>query len=689
LSKRLQPSQRANRRSAVQSSNTAVEEPISSSCKRRYEWLILVGLSIILLVQLWTSVRHLWVTYDEVDHLHAGYRYWQCGDFGWNPEHPPLAKMVAALPLRFMTIQDPILGACGMANSKHLDFEIGSEFVQANAEKIVFAARVAMSAFALALLALVWFAARTIFGLTEAVIAGTLLVFEPNFLGNGALVTTDVPATVGIFATVFAFWAYLQKRTKLRLVLIGLAAGVALALKHSTVLLAPILLALAIADPLVRHRGSAGRRILRNLGALALVAVIAIALLWSAYGWRYAARPSGNIWENPNLQYTVGALPNRWVPALKAAGVLPEAYLTGLQDVLISSEIGRPFFLFGKLHPDGRWFGFPAAIALKSTLVLLLFSLIACFAIKLWRERRRELLFLSLPPAFYFAASLNSGLGNGVRHVLPVLPFCVIFAAAGVASLVRNRRLWQGLVVFALVLHAASSLHAFPNYLSYGNELWGGPKRMYAYLADANVDWGQGLKAVNSYIERVHPQPCWIIQISWVPDSGVPCGETSTSHHEIPPVHFNGTLIVSSWVVTGMGTGGIRSMEIFRGRKPSATLAGSAMLVYEGEFDLSPIAAAEHFSLAQKAPDQAATESELQMAIGLDPRFAAPHIQLCTLASFHRDINDAERECNLAMQLSLDDPSIPRATATSLVRFMRRRGIRIQTQSAGQGGSRE
>jgi hypothetical protein len=695
LSKNSRRSQRESERSA-QSSTAAVVE--TSPRQQPYEWLILAALSVVLLLQLWTSIRRLSVTYDEVDHLHAGYRYWQCGDFGWNPEHPPLAKMLAALPLQFMTIQDPILGACGMTNSKHLDFEKGSEFLQANSQLVLFAARAVMSVFALALLVVVWFAARAMFGLEVAGIAGTLLVFEPNFLGHGALVTTDVPASLGIFAAVFAFWAYLEKRTTARLLLLGVTTGAALALKHSAMLLAPILLALAIADPFVHRSGSADRQtarnITRNLAALAFVAVIAIALLWTAYGWRYAARPSGAIWKNPFLQYTEGALPNRLVPAAKEARILPEAYLTGLQDVLISSEIGRPFFLRSKIYPGGRWFGFPAAIALKSTLVLLLFSVLGCAAVKLWRERRRELLFLTLPPALYFAASLNSGLGNGIRHLLPILPFCVIFAAAGVASLVGNRRLWQALVALAIVLHAASSLHAFPNYISYGNELAGGPQGIYAYLSDSNVDWGQGLKIANTYIERTHPQPCWIIQVTWIPDSAVPCGETSPSRHEIPPVHFKGTLIVSNWLLAGMATntGGVRAVEIFRGRKPKATLAGSAMLVYEGEFDLSPIAAEEHYRLAQAAKDnnndndnhndQALTRSELQTAIALDPRFAAPHIQLCVYATFHGDMTGAEQECNRALELSLQDPATPKATTRSLARFMRQHSIRIQAQNA-------
>ena len=39
------------------------------------------------------------LTFDEPLHIYAGYSYLQWRDFRVNPEHPPLAKVLAALPL--------------------------------------------------------------------------------------------------------------------------------------------------------------------------------------------------------------------------------------------------------------------------------------------------------------------------------------------------------------------------------------------------------------------------------------------------------------------------------------------------------------------------------------------------------------------------------------------------------------
>ena len=46
-------------------------------------------------------------TVDEPDHILAGHRHWQCGDFGINPEHPPLLKLLATAPLNFRTLNEP------------------------------------------------------------------------------------------------------------------------------------------------------------------------------------------------------------------------------------------------------------------------------------------------------------------------------------------------------------------------------------------------------------------------------------------------------------------------------------------------------------------------------------------------------------------------------------------------------
>ncbi len=66
------------------------------------------GFACILAVEVTLASRELSATWDEPYNILAGIRYWEAGDFGINPEHPPLAKLVAALPLLRMQPESPL-----------------------------------------------------------------------------------------------------------------------------------------------------------------------------------------------------------------------------------------------------------------------------------------------------------------------------------------------------------------------------------------------------------------------------------------------------------------------------------------------------------------------------------------------------------------------------------------------------
>jgi len=68
-----------------------------------------VGLLIILGLQLVLSVRHESQTWDEANHIFAGYRSWTNADFGLNPEHPPMLKLLATVPLFLSPLKTPKL----------------------------------------------------------------------------------------------------------------------------------------------------------------------------------------------------------------------------------------------------------------------------------------------------------------------------------------------------------------------------------------------------------------------------------------------------------------------------------------------------------------------------------------------------------------------------------------------------
>src|SRR5580700_11474481 len=66
-----------------------------------------VLLLLVFLGELTFSVWQQSLSWDEGDHIFAGYMSWKKADFGINPEHPPLVKALAAIPLLPMHLKVP------------------------------------------------------------------------------------------------------------------------------------------------------------------------------------------------------------------------------------------------------------------------------------------------------------------------------------------------------------------------------------------------------------------------------------------------------------------------------------------------------------------------------------------------------------------------------------------------------
>ena len=76
---------------------------------RAYEIAALCFLLVVISLQLFFSVRRESQTWDEANHIFTGYRSWTHADFGLNPEHPPLLKLLATAPLLSLQPTSPEL----------------------------------------------------------------------------------------------------------------------------------------------------------------------------------------------------------------------------------------------------------------------------------------------------------------------------------------------------------------------------------------------------------------------------------------------------------------------------------------------------------------------------------------------------------------------------------------------------
>jgi hypothetical protein len=467
-----------------------------------------------------SSMRRQSATFDEGSHLPAGYTYLKLGDHRLNPEHPPLMKALAALPLLFM---DVTIKPDDEAWALRRQWEFGKRFLYRwnDADRLLFRGRLPIVALGALLGVSVFFWTRARYGLPAATLALFLCVLSPDVLAHGQLVTTDVGIALFMFLSVAAFDAASRRVSAGRLLLLGLAVGGAFATKFSAMVLLPILASLAVVaavapEPVtlalpgrpVRTLVGRGPRLVAMAGVLGAAGVLALAVVWASYGFRSRLSSDPAVeaafeWDRLEPR---GALEKPLARLVRASGVLPEPFVFGFLRVFKHSE-RRPAFLLGRVSSEkGWWYFFPATFLLKTPVPLLVLLAVA-FAVRRRQPRAwRDDMVLWLPVGIYATVVVARALNIGHRHLLPIYPF--LFVAAGRAAAwafpsAPARARGPALLVSALCgWHAVSTALVHPHYLAYVNELGGGPANGYRLFADSSLDWGQDLKNLKTYLQR-------------------------------------------------------------------------------------------------------------------------------------------------------------------------------------------
>lgn len=450
-----------------------------------------------------TSVLQETQTWDEGTHLAAGYSYLKTGDFRLNREHPPLFKLLCALPLLAMDPQLPLEDASWKEGNQEV---FGDTFLYKNrvpADRMLFAARAVTIALTLGLGLVLALWTRRKFGAVAAVAALCLYAFDPNLIAHGRYVTGDLAATAFIFLSVIAWAEFLETKRWRDLAISGVVLGLALVSKFSAVFLLPVL---AVLYWIRRWQEGRGRlTVLHFAASVAVAGAISVAIIGLAYGPATIRSFHGTkLRRVVDVSTTTGAI---MAQVGKRLGLPAHPYLVGLYEFAMHDRVGHSAYLMGKFSDQGWWYYFPVVFAVKTpaaVLILLALSvgvgLVALARAGPRRWRLREIPFewvvLVLPPVVYFAFCMRSHVNIGVRHILPVYPFLFIALAAALA-----RKAWgkRALAVLALVL-AVESVAIYPHYLAFFNGFAGGPENGRRYLVDSNLDWGQDLLNLKKYL---------------------------------------------------------------------------------------------------------------------------------------------------------------------------------------------
>ncbi|MFP5238080.1 MAG: glycosyltransferase family 39 protein [Acidobacteriota bacterium] len=601
---------------------------------KRWMWILVLVLLVAEAAQMAYVVHRESLTFDEGDHSFAGYMMWKTGDYGLNPEHPPLVKLLAAIPALGRNLWIPPLQHRDFKAEAYLD---GREWLARNdgaSQHLVFRMRLMAGLLSIALSLVVFFMTREMFGDVAGLLALVLVSFDPNILGHSALVTTDIGVTMFFLASIYAFYRYVKKPSIARLVLAGVVAGMLLATKHSGILFAPMLILLILWEIFTSPREARGRVAVRLCGAFAAIVVIGVVVLWSFYGFRYAARPAGlpfvtvAEYVKPLSHFDAAA-----VLAFAHLHLLPQSYLIGLVDVKRMAQF-YPTFVLGHQLAHGVWWYFPLVILIKTTLGMLALVALSLFAIATGRLRgAREIAFLLIPWVFYLAVAMMAGMNIGARHILPLYAMAAVLCGGGIVALARSNRRWAWVCGVLIAAHCASSLAAFPNYIPYANEAWGGPKNVHNLLSDANADWAQQLYQVKAWQDQHRGEECWFAYFAY-PEID-PATYGISCHHlpnidvfwlggeDIVPPTIHGNVLISAGDLSGCEwpSGKVSPYGAFQSMKPAKAI-DNGVFVYQGTFDMRQAAALSRAIAADHLLWKGQAQQALplaQEAVSIDP----------------------------------------------------------------------
>lgn len=466
------------------------------------------------------------LTTDEGLYLPTGYYYLteQKANIGY--EHPPLVRDIAAIPLLFLSLRpaSSLIDPQSLQNLENAVWTFGNRFIyeqSETADKILWYGRISMVLLTLVLGYFLFASTKNLFGTTAAALALLLYAFSPFFLAHGRYVTTDVASAFGCLATIYFFQRYLRKPNWTNTIVAGLVLGFSLLVKFPLLTLIPFLIFMNVLWFWGQSHKKISARWKFSMARFGLLFSIAIGVIYFVYAF--------HIWNYPKaehiadiertFQLTRGHAQSRlsWISNLAQYDVLRPLlhYVYGL-----SWQFSRTG-AFGYFMGEGSftsWISYyPFGYFAKNPIGLHLLVLLALyFAFErlrqningelTCRERFKKIIgenfwvIISLTwIAYYLFILIFVNKGNtGSRYLMPILPFIFILVGKSVgeklstaiaASSIKSKTVL--IVSCVLLFQIVSVLRLHPSYLTYFNELVGGPEKGPEYLVDTDVDWGQ------------------------------------------------------------------------------------------------------------------------------------------------------------------------------------------------------
>jgi 4-amino-4-deoxy-L-arabinose transferase-like glycosyltransferase len=485
-------------------------------------------------------LREAWLdspTVDEPVYVAAGILGAVHQDLTFNEEHPPLPKVIAALPV---LADRPHIPRGWSQVSGHRETTYAERFIDAQIASgklrtVTFLSRLVPILEAIAVGLVLYRLGALLYGPAAGAIAGVLWLANPLTMGLGHLDGIDLPMALATALTSLALLRWHRRRDRGSVVLAGVAAGAAGAAGPAGLVVIAVAVSVVVAASWRGH----GWRALISGGAVMLTAV---AVIWVSY-----AVLDPRVVLHPGL-------------------VLPQPYIDGLRYLKAHDSNGYGYLL-GVQWLGHRWWYWPGSLLVKTplpTLVILVAGSLAVAAIP--RPARGEVLLVIVLPALALTAfTLFIPPDTGIRYLLPAIALLIV-VASGVVVVARGyigRAVLAALVTISVVMAASS----FPHSIA-----WTTPPftPAYQFVSGTNLDWGQDFYLLRQWSRGRHPYIDVHGAVALAPFGARPLLGTD-------PGMVTGWVAVSGTFLTGRGNS---SPAWLRSYCPVGTIGGS-ILVYD------------------------------------------------------------------------------------------------------------
>lgn len=434
---------------------------------RAIGWLALV--CAITILRVWNTHHVFSPTYDEPIHVAAGYEYLAEHHYTIDVQHPPLARLFFAWPLRHARLT----GDDGLEHYAQV-YEAAGNYM-----KGVATSRRGNLVFVLLAIVAVTLWARALFGTATGLVAGTLFALLPPVLAHGGLATTDMAGAAALPLAMLAMTLWVASPSWPRTLFLAAAIAIGLLSKFSF----PLFFALgAVAIMTSKRRFPVVKGLVAHL--------VAFLLVWIVYLGQYG--PMTSVDEDAARVATelFGS------PSIAGLSIPAPSFFLGMMQVKLHDRIGHPAYFMGSMRQKGWWYYFPVVLAIKTPIPFLVLAGAGTW----WAMRRRRHRHLAVIAAAILASTMTSHINLGVRHILPIYAPLSLLAAYAVMTAWREEDRMRWLVAALCLWLGVNSVLAHPDYLPWMNALAGShPEKI---VLDSNFDWGQDMVRLRDECRR-------------------------------------------------------------------------------------------------------------------------------------------------------------------------------------------